>query len=114
MHTCRAFLPTTVDGLSLKETKEKRKNEPPKKRLQDSSQTQEPKQSKPGLQWVEVLVGDSCNDFLDSPDFSQTNPSSVCQGLTVPILDLRCLCVLKNGVMKNVCGTCSMTLKYSK
>jgi len=111
-----AFLPTTVDGVSLEQVKEKRKNEPPKKRLQESPQeeTSDTKPGPAGLQWVEVTVGDTCDSVTETSSYNQGSPSALCQTQTAPNLDLKCLCVLKNGSVKNVCGICTMTLKIAK
>ena len=112
--TCQiAFIPTSVDGLSLEEVKEKRKNDPEKKKLQDSSASSRPSGSS-GLQWVEITAGENCDQaFAASITVNTENPSALCDDNN-PGLDLRCMCVMRNGVTKNVCGLCTITFKLTK
>ena len=101
-----SFLPATVDGVSLKNLT---KTKPPRDRTNDK--LVKPTKSS-SFKWKEVSSDATC-DTLEDETLRDGSPSILCNedgGRE----QRRCLCVLKDGIVKNVCGKCSLTFKIGK
>ena len=104
-----AFLPTTVDGVSLEDIKKRKSDKLSKPKPNGSSAVSQE------LTWLEVQPDQDCEDISQAPEsaFGTGSPSVICSD-EMTSLDLHCLCVQKSGSVKNVCGICTMTLKIQK
>ena len=113
------FLPSTVDGVSLKEIKKQAKKPKTDKLVKtDSGETDQTPSGNVSskLSWLEIGPDENCDNFYDTPETSlgQGSPNTICSFQVPNLRELHCLCVAKNGKVKNVCGTCTKTLKISK
>ena len=111
------FLPSTVDGVSLKDLKKQAKRKTEKLVKSNSETDQRPSGTVSSkLSWLEIGPNENCDNFDDAPETSlgQGSPNTICSSQVPNLRELHCLCVAKDGKVKNVCGTCTKTLKISK
>ena len=111
------FLPSSVDGVSLKDIKKSIKPKTDKLLKSESKPEQRPGGSGSSkLSWLQIGPEESCDKFYDTPESSlgKGSPSVICSDGGPSLRDIHCLCVEKNGNVKNVCGTCTKTLKLIK
>jgi len=111
------FLPSTVDGVSLKDIKKSTKPKTDKLMKSDSETNQRLSgTASTKLSWLEIAPNENCDNFYDTPETSLGlgSPNTICAFEVPNLRELHCLCVAKNGKVKNVCGTCTKTLKISK
>ena len=111
------FLPSIVDGVSLKEIKTSTRPKTDKLIKSDGETEQRPSGTVSSkLSWLEISPDENCDNFYDIPKTSlgQGSPNTICSYEAPSLRELHCLCVAKNGKVKNVCGICTKTLKISK